>query len=242
MRIIIADNDQEMSRKAAAMVTSQVVLKPDCVLGLATGDTPLGMYKELIKSYENGDVDFSKVTTFNLDEYYGLDKENKQSYAYYMKAHLFKHINVVKENIHIPNGMAIDINEECENYEAQIYNKGGIDLLVLGIGANGHIGFNEPDTHFIAETHRVMLKKETINDNSRFFNSREETPTMAISMGIRAIIQSRMLLMLVSGKAKTDAIYKTIKGTIRPDVPASILQIHPNATIMIVKSAAGLLL
>lgn len=242
MRVIIVEDYDEMSRKAAAIVNSQVVLKPDCVLGLATGSTPLGMYRELIKLYQNQAADFSKVTTFNLDEYYGLDKENKQSYAYYMNTHFFKKINIKKENTHIPDGMSADINEACGRYEQWIAEKGGIDLMVLGIGSNGHIGFNEPDTNFVAETHRVMLKKETIQDNSRFFKSAAETPTMAISMGIRTIIQSRMLLLLASGEAKADAIYKTLKGTIRPEVPASIIQLHPNATILLDIKAAKLLL
>lgn len=242
MRVLIADDYHEMSRKAAAIVNSQVLLKPDCVLGLATGSTPLGMYWELIQLYQNQAADFSKVTTFNLDEYYGLDKENKQSYAYYMNTHFFNHINIQRENTHIPDGLSAYINEACRRYEQGIAEKGGIDLMVLGIGANGHIGFNEPDTNFIAETHRVMLKKETIQDNSRFFKSAEETPTMAISMGIRAIVQSRMLLLLANGEAKADAIYKTLKGTIRPEVPASIIQIHPNVTILLDRHAAKLLL
>jgi len=242
MRVLIADDYHEMSRKAAAIVNSQVLLKPDCVLGLATGSTPLGMYRELIQLYQNQAADFSKVTTFNLDEYYGLAKENKHSYAYYMNTHFFNHINIQRENTHIPDGLSADINAACRRYEQRIAEKGGIDLMVLGIGANGHIGFNEPDTNFIAETHRVMLKKETIQDNSRFFKSAEETPTMAISMGIRAIIQSRMLLLLASGEAKADAIYKTLKGTIRPEVPASIIQIHPNATVILDRHAAKLLL
>lgn len=241
MRIILADNYEEMSKKAAAIVTSQVILKPDCVLGLATGDTPLGMYKELIKLYENKEVDFSDVTVFNLDEYCVLSRENVHSYYYYMNHNFFKYINVKKKNAFIPNGTAKDFEEECRNYELQIKKKGGIDLQVLGIGANGHIGFNEPDVNFEAETHLVKLDKMTIEYNSRFFNSKEDVPTTAISMGIKTIMQSRMLLLLANGETKAEAIYKTINGKICPEVPASIIQLHPNATVIIEKEAARLL-
>lgn len=241
MRIILADNNEAMSKKAAAIVSSQIILKPDCVLGLATGDTPLGMYRELIKMYENKEVDFSDVTIFNLDEYCKLAREDTQSYYYYMNHNFFNHINVKKGNTYIPNGTAKDIDEECRNYERQIKNKGGIDLQVLGIGANGHIGFNEPDINFEAETHLVRLDKMTIEANSRFFSSKDEVPTLAISMGIKTIMQSRMVLLLANGETKADAIYKTVKGKIRPEVPASIIQLHPNATIIIEKNAAKLL-
>lgn len=241
MRITIADNYEEMSKKAAALVRSQVILKPDCVLGLATGDTQLGMYKELIKLYENKEVDFSEVTIFNLDEYYKLSRGNTQSYYYYMHHNFFKYINVNKNNTHIPNGAAQDIDEECRSYEQQIKNKGGIDLQVLGIGTNGHIGFNEPDVNFEAETHLVELDEMTIEANSRFFSSKNEVPTIAISMGIKTIMQSRMLVLLANGEAKADAIYKTVKGKICPEVPASIIQLHPNARIIIEKSAAKFL-
>ena len=241
MRIILADNYEEMSKKAAAIVRNQIILKPDCVLGLATGDTPIGMYKELIKMHDNKEVDFSEVTTFNLDEYCKLNRDNTQSYYYYMNHNFFKHINVKKENTYIPNGAAKDIGEECRNYERQIKNKGGIDLQVLGIGANGHIGFNEPDINFEAETHLVMLDKMTIEANSRFFSSKDEVPTTAISMGIETIMKSRMLVLLANGEIKADAIYKTVKGKICPELPASIIQLHPNATMIIEKNAAKLL-
>ncbi len=241
MRIILADNNEEMSKKAAAIVRSQIILKPDCVLGLATGDTPMGMYQELIKMYENREVDFSEVTIFNLDEYCSLNRENAQSYYYYMHHNFFKYINVKEENTYIPNGTAKDIDEECRYYEGQIKDKGGIDLQVLGIGANGHIGFNEPDINFEAETHLVKLDKMTIEANSRFFRSKDEVPTLAISMGIKTIMQSRMIVLLANGETKADAIYKTVKGKIRPEVPASIIQLHPNATIIIEKNAAKLL-
>jgi glucosamine-6-phosphate deaminase len=241
MRIIIAANNEEMSKKAAAIVRSQITLKPDCVLGLATGDTPMGMYKELIKMYENNEVDFSNVTVFNLDEYCSLNRENPQSYYYYMHHNFFNYINVKKENTHIPNGTSPDIDEECRKYEQQIKNMGGIDLQVLGIGVNGHIGFNEPDINFEAETHLVKLDKMTIEANARFFSSKDEVPTLAISMGIKTIMQSRMLVLLANGETKAAAIYKTVNGKISPEVPASIIQLHPNATIIIDKNAAKLL-
>ena len=241
MRIIIADNYEEMSKRATAMVSSQVILKHDSVLGLATGDTPLGMYKDLIKLYQNKEVDFSDVTTFNLDEYYKLNRENTQSYYYYMNKNFFKYVNIKKKNIYILNGTAKDINEECSNYDLQIKNKGGIDIQVLGIGANGHIGFNEPDVNFEAETHLVKLDQMTIEANSRFFSTKDEVPTIAISMGIKTIMQSRRVILLANGEGKADAIYKTVKGKICPEVPASILQFHSDTTIIIDKNAAKLL-
>lgn len=241
MRVIIAEDYEEMSKKAAAMVSSQVILKHDSVLGLATGSTPLGMYKELIKLNENKDVDFSDVVTFNLDEYYKLDKENDQSYYYYMNNNFFSHINVKKENTHILNGVTKDIDAECKNYEQMIKDHGGIDIQVLGIGANGHIGFNEPDVNFEAETHLVKLDERTIEANSRFFASKDDVPTTALSMGIKTIMQSKRIILLANGEGKADAIYKTVKGKICPEVPASILQLHPDATIIVDKAAAKLL-
>ena len=238
MRIIIADTYKEMSEKAASIVCSQVILKPDCVLGLATGDTPLGMYKELIKLYKNKKVDFSEVTTFNLDEYCNLNRANKHSYHYYMNHNFFKHINIKKENTHILNGIAKDIDAECKNYEELIKNKGGIDLQVLGIGTNGHVGFNEPDFNFEAETHLVNLDEMTIEANSRFFGSKDDVPATALSMGIKTIMQSRKLLLLADGEAKASAIYKTVNGKICPEVPSSIIQLHPDATMIIEKNAA----
>lgn len=241
MRVMVVNNYEEMSKKAAAMVSSQVILKHDSVLGLATGDTPLGMYRELIELFKNKEVDFSDITTFNLDEYYGLNRKNTQSYYYYMNHNFFEHINIKSENTHIPDGTAIDINKECKLYEEQIKKSGGIDIQILGIGANGHIGFNEPDVNFEAETHLVNLDKRTIEANSRLFNSKDEVPTKAISMGIKTIMQSKMIVLLANGEVKAEAILKTVKGKICPEVPASILQIHPNVMIILDKSAAGLL-
>lgn len=239
MRIICVENYDEMSKKAAQIVASQLILKPDSILGLATGSTPLGMYKQLIKSYEDGLIDFQKVTTFNLDEYYGLNKENDQSYFYYMYENFFKHINIDIERVNIPNGMAKDIEKECLEYEKKIRSCGGLDLQVLGIGRNGHIGFNEPDIKFEALTHMVKLDKQTIEDNSRFFDSIEDVPTKAISMGIKTIMHSQKVVLLASGKEKAKAISGAIYGKIKPELPASVLQLHPDAIFIVDKEAAA---
>lgn len=241
MRLIVTKDYEEMSKKAAAMVVSQVTLKPNSVLGLATGDTPLGMYKEIIGAYERKDVDLSQVTTYNLDEYYGLSKTSDQSYHYYMMNNLFNHINVEIDNINIPQGESFNIEKECRRYEDKIKVSGGIDLQILGIGGNGHIGFNEPDVNFEAETHLVNLDEDTIKANSRFFNSIDEVPTKAISMGIKTIMQSKKIVLLACGANKANAIEKTIKGKICPEVPASILQLHPDVTIILDEEAARLL-
>lgn len=241
MRLIVVDNYEEMSRKAASIISSQIILKPDSILGLATGDTPLGVYKELIRLYNDKELDFSNVKTFNLDEYYGLDKENPQSYNYYMFNNFFNHINIDKSNVHIPNGMAENIEEECSNYEKSIKSAGGIDLQILGIGGNGHIGFNEPDVNFEAETHLVTLDEKTIEANSRFFKSITEVPTKAFSMGIKTIMHSKKIVLLATGAAKAEAIKKALTEKICPEVPASILQLHQDVTVIIDKEAASLL-
>lgn len=241
MRIIVVDNYDEMSKKAAKMILSQITLKPNSVIGLATGSTPSGMYKELVYMYKNNEIDFSEVVTFNLDEYYGLDKLNKQSYHYYMNENLFKHVNIKAENINIPNGKAEDINKECDQYEEKINEAGGTELQVLGIGRNGHIGFNEPDIKFEVATHLVHLDNNTIQANSRFFNFIEEVPTKAISMGIKTIMHSKKIMLLANGIDKAEAIYKTVKGKIVTEVPASILQLHPDVTLILDKQAASML-
>ncbi|MDD3224550.1 MAG: glucosamine-6-phosphate deaminase [Clostridium sp.] len=237
MRIIYVDDYDDMSKRAASMLTSQVILKPDSVLGLATGSTPIGMYKKIIKLYENGAVDFSKVKSFNLDEYYGLSSENEQSYHYYMLNNLFKNINIKSENINILDGKTEDVEKECFNYEEKIKKAGGIDIQVLGIGVNGHIGFNEPDVDFKAKTHLVKLNKKTIESNSRFFSSPLEVPKFALSMGIKTIMQSKSIILLASGREKADAVEKMINGKICPEVPASILQLHNNVNIIVDKEA-----
>lgn len=238
MRIIIAKDYTDMSEKAASMVAAQILLKPNSVLGLATGSTPLQMYRELIRRYKVGELDFEEITTFNLDEYIGLGKSNINSYNHYMYDNFFRHINISLGNVNIPDGMAIDIERECKDYENRIQERGGIDLQVLGIGNNGHIGFNEPNLKFEATTHLVELDEGTINANSRFFNAIEDVPKQAISMGIKTIMQSRKILLLASGKSKAEAIYKAIYDGITPEVPASILQLHPDVTIIVDRDAA----
>lgn len=239
MKIIHVDDYYEMSKRAAEIVSNQLKLKPDSVLGLATGDTPLGMYRELIKKYKGAHIDFSKVKTFNLDEYCNLNKNNKQSYSYYMRENFFKHINISRRNINIPNGMAKDITKETFEYERKIINSGGIDLQILGIGTNGHIGFNEPQVKFEALTHMVNLDKQTIRDNARFFNSIEEVPTKAISMGIKTIMHARKIILLASGIKKAHVVYKSIYGEIKPTMPASVLQLHQNVICIVDKEASS---
>jgi glucosamine-6-phosphate deaminase len=239
MKIIVVDNYNEMSKKAANIIASQIILNPNSVLGFATGDTPLGTYKDLISIYNEGDIDFSDIKTFNLDEYYPLPKENPQSYNYYMEENFFKYVNVKTENIHIPNGMCDSIKDECANYEDAIKQAGGIDLQLLGIGKNGHIGFNEPDLKFEATTHLVHLDEDTIKANSRFFDSIKEVPTRAISMGIKTIMGVKKIVLLASGTEKSEAIYNTLNGPITPEVPASVLQLHPDVTVIIDKDAGS---
>ncbi|MBW9144516.1 glucosamine-6-phosphate deaminase [Clostridium sp. CM028] len=239
MRILVLDNYEEMSKKAALMIASQVMLKPDSVLGLATGDTPLGMYKELIALYNKKEVDFNEVRTFNLDEYYGINREDPQSYYNYMINNLFNSINVNVKNINVPDGMAMDIEASCRGYENKIKEVGGIDMQILGIGGNGHIGFNEPDVTFEAETHLVNLNEQTIEANSRFFKSRKDVPVKAISMGIKTIMNSKKIILLANGLNKAEAIERAVKGKINPNMPASILQLHNDVTIILDKKAAS---
>ncbi|MBB6214384.1 glucosamine-6-phosphate deaminase [Anaerosolibacter carboniphilus] len=241
MRIIIAKDYKEMGKKAANMIASQIILKPESVVGFATGETPVGMYKELVNLYKLGSLETGKITTFNLDEYYGLSQDNPQSYAYYMHENLFKHIHIESSRIHLPDGMSTDIEIECARYEEKIYKAGGIDLQVLGIGRNGHIGFNEPDVKFEARTHMVELDQDTIAANARFFPSMKEVPKQAISMGIKTIMGARKILLLAAGIEKASAIYDAIYGKITPELPASILQLHPDVTMILEEKAASLL-
>lgn len=241
MKIVIVENYEEMSKRAAVIFASQIVLKPDSVLGLATGSTTIGMYKELINIYGRDALDFSRVSTFNLDEYYKLDEDNEQSYNYFMNKNFFNHVNIKRDNINMPNGKSEDTVRDCARYDKKIVDLGGIDLQVLGIGANGHIGFNEPNTNFEAETRLVELEKETIKANSRFFNSIGEVPTKAVSMGIKTIMQSKKIILLASGIEKADAIEKAVNGKITPELPASILNLHKDVTIIVDRDAASLL-
>ena len=232
MRIIKTKDYADMSRKAANIIAAQVIAKPDCVLGLATGSTPIGTYKELIKAYENGDLDFSQVKTANLDEYRGLEKTNDQSYDYFMKDNLFNHININFDNLNIPNGEKPDAEEECARYEAVVKALGGQDLQLLGMGHNGHIGFNEPCDKFVKDTNCVTLAQSTIDANARFFASKEEVPTQAYTMGIGTIMQAKKILVVVSGADKADIVEKAFFGDITPQVPASILQLHEDVVVV----------
>ena len=241
MRIIKTKDYADMSRKAANIIAAQVIAKPDCVLGLATGSTPIGTYKELIKAYENGDLDFSQVKTANLDEYRGLEKTNDQSYDYFMKDNLFNHININFENLNIPNGEKPDAEEECARYEAVVKALGGQDLQLLGMGHNGHIGFNEPADEFPKETHCVDLQESTIQANKRFFEKVEDVPTQAYTMGIGTIMQAKKILVVASGADKAEIVKKAFFGPITPQVPASILQLHADVTVVVDEAAGSLI-
>lgn len=232
MRIVKADSYDEMSREAANVMAAQIVLKPDSVIGLATGSTPIGLYRELIRRCEAGEVDFSGVTTVNLDEYRGLPRTDGQSYYYFMNDHLFDHINIDKERTHVPDGMAPDADAEGKRYEALIREAGGIDLQLLGIGHNGHIGFNEPADSFAQETHCVDLTESTIEANKRFFASADDVPRQAYTMGIGTIMAAKKILVVVNGADKAAIIKEALTGPVTPRVPASILQFHPDVTVI----------
>ena len=232
MKIIRAKDYDQMSRKAANIISAQVIMKPDCVLGLATGSSPLGIYRQLIDWYNKGDVDFSECCSVNLDEYVGLDITSDQSYVYFMHHNFFDSINIRADHTFIPNGKNTDIAAECERYDKQIASLGGIDLQLLGIGRNGHIGFNEPDRVFTKGTHCVSLAESTIEANKRFFDSIDDVPRQALTMGICDIIQAKKVVLVASGEDKADAVQKAFFGPVTPEVPASILQLHPNFTLV----------
>jgi glucosamine-6-phosphate deaminase len=239
IKIIIVDNYEQMSKKAAAMIEAQVLLKRNSVLGLATGSTPEGMYQELVKKYQENEVDFQDVTTFNLDEYYPIAPDNPQSYAYYMHENFFKHVNVREHYQNIPSGSNTNVEETCQVYDRAIEASGNIDLQILGIGTNGHIGFNEPDVKFEAGTHLVELDEETIEANARFFDNIDDVPKQALSMGIRNIMHSKKIILMASGQNKAKAIRAMLKGPVTPELPASILQLHQDVTLIIDEEAAG---
>jgi glucosamine-6-phosphate deaminase len=232
MNFIKVNNYDELSCKAAAIICAQVVLKPNCVLGLATGSSPLGTYARMAEKYRAGEVDFSKVSSINLDEYIGLDGSHDQSYRYFMNNNLFYNINIDINNTHVPNGRADDMDAECAAYDELIAQKGGIDLQLLGIGLDGHIGFNEPDSHFEKATHRVVLDPSTIDANARFFASRDDVPREAVTMGMGGIMGAKKVLLIANGKGKKDIVEKAFFGPITPAVPASILQLHPDLTVI----------
>ena len=232
MRIYQGKDYADMSRKAANILSAQVILKPDSVLGLATGSTPIGTYKQLIEWYQKGDVDFSEVTSVNLDEYKGISPDNEQSYHYFMHHNLFDHINIRPENIHLPNGLENDIRKECARYDEVIRSTGGVDLQLLGIGHNGHIGFNEPEDAFEKGTHCVELTQSTIDANKRFFEKEEDVPRYAYTMGIKNIMQARCVLLIASGKSKAQIVRDAFLGPVTPYVPASVLQLHNNVILV----------
>lgn len=232
MKVIETKNYADLSRKAANLIAAQMLTKPNCVLGLATGSTPIGTYKELIAKYEQGDLDFSTVTSVNLDEYVGLTGDNDQSYRYFMNNNLFNHVNIDKAKTNVPSGVAEDLEAECKRYDALIDRLGGVDLQLLGIGHNGHIGFNEPAAEFPTGTHTVDLGESTIRANARFFASMDEVPKQAVTMGIRAIMQAKKVLLIANGPDKKAIIEKALYGPVTPEVPASILQLHPDLTVI----------
>lgn len=238
MNVVVVANFDSMSAEVAKMVFAQIVRKPDSVLGLATGSTPLGVYSLLAEYHARG-TDFSRLTTFNLDEYVGLAPDHPQSYHWYMRENFFSKVNIKPDRIFIPNGMAEALEAECLRYDELIKQAGGIDLQLLGIGSNGHIGFNEPGTEFGTTTHIVDLAESTIRDNARFFESIDQVPTRALSMGIKSIMQAKEVILMASGGSKADAVCAAVKGPVTTAVPASVLQLHPCVTFVVDQAAAS---
>lgn len=232
MRIYQAESYEAMSRRAANIISAQVIYKPDCVLGLATGGTPVGAYRQLSEWFRKGDLSFAETRSVNLDEYVGLSPHHEQSYRYFMQDNLFDHIDIKPENTHVLNGLARDLEGECTRYNHLIQELGGIDLQLLGMGHNGHIAFNEPGDDFGLETHLVHLTDSTIQANARFFSSIDEVPRQALSMGIKNIMQARRILIVVSGEEKAEIVWKAFCGRVTKEVPASILQLHPDVTLV----------
>ena len=242
MKIIRTKDYADMSRKAANIISAQVIMKPDCVLGLATGGTPVGTYEKLVERYNEGDLDFSEVTSVNLDEYRGLPKEHPESYWSFMHKNLFDKVNIRPEAIHLPDGTNPDAADACKKYNEIIHSVGGIDLQLLGLGPNGHIGFNEPGEAFELETHCVDLTPATIEANKRFFDGNVDlVPKQAYTMGIRTIMQARKVLMVVNGAGKAEIVKKAFFGPVTPEVPASILQLHPDFILVADEEALSLI-
>lgn len=230
--VIKTKDYEELSRKAANIIAAQMIMKPDCVLGLATGSSPIGTYRCLVDMYQNGDLDFSGITTVNLDEYKGLPKENDQSYYYFMNDNLFSKVNVNKERNFLPDGTEPDSDKACAAYNEILRSVGGVDLQLLGLGHNGHIGFNEPSDAFDKETHCVDLTERTIQANKRFFASEADVPRQAYTMGIGTIMRAKKILVVVSGEDKAEALSAALFGPVTPNVPASILQFHNDVTVV----------
>ena len=242
LKILRTKDYADMSRKTANLISAQVILKPDCVLGLATGSSPVGAYMQLVDWYNKGDVDFSRVRTVNLDEYLGLPRENDQSYYYFMHHNLFDHVNLPEGATNLLNGMAEDMDAECARYDALIRSLGGVDLQLLGIGHDGHIGFNEPGEAFELETHCVDLTPATIEANKRFFDGNEDlVPKQAYTMGIKTIVQARKVLVVANGLAKAKAVKAVVSGPVTPECPGSILQMHPDCILVADEEALSLL-
>ena len=240
MKIIRAKDYKDMSRKAANIISAQVIMKPNCVLGLATGGTPVGAYAQLVDWYNKGDLDFSEVTTVNLDEYRGLPKEHPESYWSFMHKNLFDKVNIRPEAIHLPDGTNPDAVDACKKYNEIIHSVGGIDLQLLGLGPNGHIGFNEPADAFVKGTNKVALTASTIDANARFFASRDDVPTHAYTMGIGSIMKAKRVLLVVNGEKKAQAVKDCFFGPIKPQAPGSILQLHPDFTLVADEAALSL--
>ena len=240
IRFVCTKDYDDMSRKAANIIGAQVVSKPNCVLGLATGSTPIGTYARLVEGYENGDLDFSQVTSVNLDEYKGITKDNDQSYYYFMNDNLFQHVDINKERTFLPDGTEPDSEKACAAYNEIIHSVGGIDLQLLGLGHNGHIGFNEPADHFTLETNCVDLQESTIKANQRFFASYDDVPKQAYTMGIKTIMQAKKVLVVVSGADKAEIVKKAFFGPVTPQVPASILQLHSDVVLVADEAALSL--
>ena len=232
MRIIRAKDYEDLGRKAANILSAQVILKPNCVLGLATGSSPLSTYGQLIERYKKGDISFSEVISINLDEYVGLAPDNPASYRYFMNDNLFNHIDINPQNTHVPNGLEEDENRESARYEGIIASCGGVDMQLLGLGHNGHIAFNEPSDSFDKDTHKVSLTQSTIEANKRFFDDEGKVPRYAYTMGIRSIMRAKRILIVVSGNEKAQIVYDAFYGPIKPEVPASVLQLHNRVTLV----------
>ena len=237
MRIYREKDYDAMSRRAAHVMAAEIIHRPDCVLGLATGSTPIGMYKQLIEWNKAGDITFKEVRTVNLDEYKGLSPEHDQGYRYFMQKQLFDHVDILPENTRVPDGLAADADAECAAYDAYIRSLGGIDLQLLGVGHNGHIGFNEPADVFVTPTHVVDLTERTIDANARFFATRDDVPRQAFTMGIGPIMAAKKILLIASGEEKAEAVYNTICGAVDPHCQGSILQLHPDV-VMVADEAA----
>ena len=240
IRIYKAKDYNDLSRKAANIISAQIIMKPNCVLGLATGSSPIGTYKQLVDWYKKGDLDFREVHTVTLDEYKGLCGDNKESYRFFMNSNLFDQVNIDKQNTNVPNGLATDAEAECDRYNKLIRQLGGIDLQLLGIGHNGHIGFNEPEEAFEKETHLVTLTESTIEANARLFDKQEEVPRYAFTMGIKSIMQAKKILIIASGEDKAQIMRDAFFGPVTPQIPASILQIHNDLTIVADEAALSL--